>query len=233
MKALFFSSSLLVLTLGAGCGSSVETGTGGGATTGSTTSTGSGGACAAYADQTGTGKVTLRFINKTGLPVYLNSSCAGGIGYSITHILSSDSTSYVYDTSCLQTCSDLQKEQPYECGPCAPQSIRLDPDAIRTIEWDGTGLQVPATPMPPSCYAPGGDYFPSCDQIVAALAGMYRADAIGYSECGPGCTCDANGLCNGSATGLQALPNPVSFSFPTSGTVDVIFDVCAFGCAGG
>ncbi len=214
----------------AGCGSSVETGStgsGGGSTTSG--STGSGGACAAYTDQAGAGKVTVHFLNKTGQPVYLSGTCAGSFSYSITNIGGADAA-YVYDGSCLQTCADLQKEPPFACGPCLPQAIRLDPGAVRELEWDGTGLVMPSTPMPASCYAPGGGAFPSCQQIIAAPAGMYRAEAIGFSECGPGCTCDASGVCNGAATGIQAIATPTKFGFPGTSSIDVVFDGCAFGC---
>ncbi len=50
---------------------------------------------------------------------------------------------------------------------------------------------------------------------------------------GPGCTCDAKGVCTGSAEGSQGFPNPVKFNFPGDDVAEVVFDTCAFGCPEG
>lgn len=89
--------------------------------------------------------------------------------------------------------------------------------------------------MPAQCFA-----FPqagnTCSQIVAAPTGTYRVDVMGYAECGNGeeaCVCHDGGECEGQAIGATAYPDPATFEFPGAGQVDVVFGVCAFGCAGG
>lgn len=235
---LLSSSIVFGLAIAAGCGNSVETasgGSGGGSTTSSTTSTtststGTGGQCPGYEDQAGTGKVTLHFINKTTQPIYLNASCSGaGFDYTLSPVGGSEGVFYHYETSCLQTCAELQKETPIDCAPCAPSVVRLDPGAVRELEWDGTGMQVDVA-MPASCYAAGGGASDTCQRIVAATPGMYQVLAQGSAECGPSCTCDANGVCQGYPEGASAAATPTVFGFPGTTSVDVVFDVCAFGC---
>jgi hypothetical protein len=236
-------ASGLGLLLAVGCNGSVNTdpsGTGGsdGATTSATTttstttssSTGSGGACGGFEDATSPATVTVRFRNNTGLPVYLPGRCQG-IDYPITPTSGSDGVTYNHEASCLQTCSDLQKDPPFACKPCAPTSYLLDIGATREITWDGTGLKDEVS-MPAACWAQSPNDT-ACRQIVAAPAASYAIQALGYSSCGAGCACDEKGLCNGAPEGLQAHADLVSFEFPAQNVVEVVFNTCAFGCTGG
>jgi hypothetical protein len=239
MKTTMISG--LGLLLAVGCTGSVETnpsGSGGnsssssssdsGATTGG--STGSGGACAGFEDTPGAAIVTVRFVNKTGLPVYLPGRCQG-IDYPIVPTSGSDGVTYNYEASCLQTCADLQTSPPFVCGLCAPSSYLLAVGATREITWEGTGLKG-AVPMPSACWAEP-QTSGTCPQIVAAPAASYAIQGLGYSACGAGCACDAKGLCSGTAEGQQAHADPVKFNFPAQNVVEVVFNVCAFGCPGG
>jgi len=219
------------LAIAVGCGSTIVedpgTTTGSG---GTTASSGTGGLCEGFADEMGTAAVTVRFRNETGLPIYLPSLCSG-VSYSITPTGGSDGTSYRYDGSCLQTCEDLQTDFPIACGPCAPTSYLVPAGSSLDVAWDGTGLR-PGAQMPAACFA-APDSGGTCSQVVAAPSGTYRAEAMGFEACGAECTCNAEGVCNGQPSGLQAYADPVMFDFPAAGLVEVVFGVCAFGCAGG
>jgi hypothetical protein len=244
-KTKMMLASGLGLVLVVGCSSSVETnptgsggsggsgagpGTTGSATTGSTSvSTGSGGACSVFADAPGTDSVTIRFSNKSESPVYLPVDCQT-INFAIDPLTGPDGTTYNYSSSCLQTCEDLQTSPPFACDACAPASYRLNVGETREVTWKGTRLKY-EIPMPPACWESHQQGM--CPQILAAPAADYRITATGYSSCGPGCTCDNQGVCTGSAEGSQALPNPVKFNFPGNDVVDVVFDTCAFGCPDG
>jgi hypothetical protein len=220
-----------------GCNVSVETdptGAGGSTssssstTTGSTSvSTGTGGACPGFEDAVGNDTVTVRFRNNSEDAVYLPVSCES-IDFAIDPVNGPDGVTYNYDGSCLQTCEDLQKNPPFACGACAPKSYRLEVGATREMTWDGAGLK-PNIPMPPACWA-APDKGGICSQIVAAPAASYRISALGFDSCGAGCTCDAQGVCAGSAAGMQASASPVKFNYPADKVVEVVFDVCAFGC---
>lgn len=240
-------ASGLGLFLALGCNNSVETnptGSGGSssssasttstssdaATTSTGASTGSGGACAAFADAAGTDAVTVRFRNNSMSPVYLPVSCKS-VNFAIDPTTGPDGVTYHYDGSCLQTCEDLQTSPPFACGLCAPASLRIDVGATREVIWEGTGLK-PDVQMPSSCWsAPQKNE--SCSQVVPAPAASYRVSATGFSSCGAGCTCDAQGICDGAAEGSQGNPNPVKFNYPADKTVEVVFDPCAFGCPDG
>jgi len=227
--------------LGAGCGNTVVvTGSGGGATTGKTSATvgasttgtanttSTGNQCAAYDDQKGQSAVVVRFVNQSGLPIYLPTSC-DQIMFQIQEVGTSMGPSYVFDHSCLQTCHDLQTQAPIACGACAPTSILLAAGATRDVTWDGTGLQSGVS-MPSSCYLMPE---PTCSEVVAAAAGTYAFNAVGYSSCGTNCACDASGLCHGNATGQQATANQVQTTFPGQALVQVVFGPCAFPCPNG
>lgn len=219
------------LALAAGCGSSVETGTGGnGGGTSSTGTGGSGGACSAFKDQQGQGSVTVIFRNDTAQPVYLPSSCTTP-NYLIEPEGGPDGLAYTFEGSCLETCEALQTQGQWACGACPEQTYRIEPGQTLQQTWNGTGLKGNVV-MPNACWwqgsaGPGGG---TCSQIVAAAPGMYVASATGFAECTGPCTCDANGVCEGTASGLQATADPASFSFPDASTVEVVFNVCAFGC---
>jgi hypothetical protein len=232
MKAMAWMVAGLVLAFGAGCGPSVQTGgtgTGGGAggTGSSSSGTGAGGACAAFKDQQGAAAVAVHFVNQTSQPIFLPALC-GGIDYAITPLGGSDGASYVYSRSCLQTCEALQTQPQIECGACQETTIRIDPGGTREVSWDGTGLR--SVMMPSACWSPSGGGGSQCGEMVAAAAGAYRIDAQGFGACTGDCTCDAMGVCIGSATGATALPDPVTFAFPDKLQVDVVFSACAFGC---
>lgn len=212
----------LALALGAGCGSSVQTGTGGGGSGGGTN------LCAGFADQQGTASVKVRFKNNTIQPIYLPSQCTL-LSYSIDPVSGDDGVNYVFGGGCLQTCEALQTQGPIFCGACPEETYRIDPGQSRETTWDGTGLQGGFV-MPAACWAPGNSTANGCSKVVAAAAGEYRVTVAGFAECSGDCTCTADGVCNGSPSGLQALPNPAKVNFPTETSVDVVFDTCAFGC---
>lgn len=229
-RSMGFVAGWLMLAVATGCGSSVVEntgGTGGGGGTGG--AGGNGGACAAFSDQDGQTSVTLRFHNDTGQPIFLPGDCQGKPAYQLEVIgAGEDGTSYPFDTSCLQTCADLQQQPPFVCDACAPAAIRIEPGTTREVVWDGTGLR-PGFTMPPACWA-APDQGTSCSLIVAAPAGMWAAHAVAFSECTDGCTCKPDGSCFGTPSGQQAQADLASFSFPSETTVDVVFSGCAFGC---
>jgi hypothetical protein len=231
------------LFLVAGCNGSVTAdppgsgGSGGGTgsttagpTAGSTgTSTGSGGICAGFEDAKSTTTVTVRFHNNTGLPVYLPALCSNAY-YEIKPTSGDDGVTYNFEPSCLQTCFDLQTQPGLNCGGCAPLSYLIAPGATREVAWDARGMK-PSVAMPASCYAEPHEG--ECPEIVGAPAGKYDITGLGFGSCGDGCKCTPEGVCTGSAEGLQAYADPVTLDFPAEAAVDVIFGVCAFGCAGG
>jgi hypothetical protein len=214
---------------GAGAGGAPGT-TGSATTTSTSVTTGSGGACAGFADADGSDTVTIRFRNQSESTVYLPVGCQT-INFAIDPITGPDGVTYNYDPSCLQTCEALQTSPPYACGACLPRSYRLEVGATREVTWKGTGLK-PDVKMPLACWA-APQQTTLCSQILAAPTASYRITASGFSSCGAGCTCDAEGVCAGSAEGAPALASPVKFAFPTNDVVEVVFDTCAFGCPDG
>lgn len=243
MKTKMLLLSGLGLSLIVGCSSSVSTGSGGAggsgggpdttssATTGSTSASTGGGTCPGFEDASGIDSVTIRFINKGDSPVYLPVGCEN-IGFKIDPITGPDGVTYNYEEACLQTCEELQTSPQYVCGACAPKSYRLDAGAKREVTWKGVGLK-PEIMMPAACWESQLSGNSSCSQVVAAAADTYRITAFGYSMCGQDCTCDAQGVCNGTAEGTQAFANPVKFAFPADDVAEVVFDTCAFGCPDG
>jgi hypothetical protein len=231
----------LGLSLTAGCNASVTTdppGSGGsgvtttvGATTAASTgaSTGSGGSCSGFDDAKSPATVSIRFHNETSIPVYLPVQCST-IQYTIKRLSSDDLVNYTFDPSCLQTCFELQTQAGFECGACAPTSYLIPAGGTREIAWNATGLTMDI-PMPAACYFQPQSS--ECQKIVSASPDKYGITALGFNSCGVGCTCDATGLCTGSAEGAQAQADPVTFGFPGESAVDVTFSVCAFGCPGG
>jgi hypothetical protein len=179
------------------------------------------------------GSVTVLFRNKSSQPVYLPSNCTA-LSYEIAPQGGPDGVGYVYEGACLQTCEDLQKEGPSACGACPEQVYRIEPGKTLQTTWNGTGLKGNIA-MPASCWwhGQGGMFGGTCAEIVAAAAGTYVVKTTGFSDCTGPCTCDANGVCQGSPSGQQASSHESSFSFPNDTTVEVDFDVCAFGCPAG
>lgn len=195
--------------------------------TSTTTTTATSQVCAPFADEQGTGTVTVRFRNNTGMPLYLPAGCSN-VRYTIKTPGGGDpAVTYAYEPSCLQTCEELWTAPRYACGACAPMSYLLEPGGTRDVIWDGTGLTYET--MPTECYAYPDDAG-GCSRIVTAPAGSYVVDALGYSGCEGDCTCDVDGVCLGSASGAQAIPDPTTLSFPEDSLVEVLFGSCAFGC---
>jgi len=241
------------LSVAVGCGSTVDfdddgeggSGTGGSGTGGSGASGGSGGTgatgtgatgaggggdvCDGFDDQGGGPAVTVSFTNNSGQTIYLPMGCSQ-VSYGIEPLEGEDGLLYVFETSCLQTCEDLQTTEPFSCGACAPTSLQLNPGETKQIEWAGTGLAW-GQEMPDACYAAQG-FEQTCSRILNAEAGTYRVDAFGYAGC-EGCDCDDEGVCFGDATGPQAFPNKATFDYPSESEVEVLFDVCAFPCPAG
>lgn len=233
--SLALAAAIVPLALLTACGSSVvggggQTSTGGGGNT-TTTDTGlGGGACDPWHDYPSVAMVTVSFKNNTGVPIYLPMNCTNVI-YTITPPNPGDTTQYVYDPSCLQTCEDLQTQPQYECGACLEQTRRIEAGATHTLTWSGTGLG-PYVDMDAACWQ-GGVAYGKCTDQVQAVAGSYTFGATAYSACGEGgsaCTCTEEGACAGSPTGSQAMGTPAIISFPGANAVEVVFDVCAFGC---
>lgn len=224
----------LALLLAVACSAKVDLDDGGGGN-GAGGEGGGGGntnpQCVPFHDAVPTSEITIRFINNSGLDVYLPASC-DSLAYSITS-KSGEEGIYYGDTGgpCSQSCGDLQSEEPLLCAAdaCAPSSLRLSQGEVREVTWDGRGIV--NADMPAVCWFSqvAGS---SCSQIVNAPAGVYDITARGYEGCGEGCECDENGLCFGEATGWEAYPNPASVTLPSEGVVEVLFDVCAFGCPG-
>jgi hypothetical protein len=187
--------------------------------------------CVPFHDAEPASAITIRFINQTGQDVFLPATC-DSLDYSVTPSAGEDGVDYgPTGGACQQTCDALQSEDPLLCAAdaCAPSSIRLSTGQVREVVWDGRG-QVGAE-MPLVCWH-SKDAGTTCTQIVNAPAGSYDVFAQGFAECGEACECDESGVCFGEASGWEAYANPASINVPSEGVVEVVFDVCAFGCAG-
>lgn len=215
------SLSVLLLALSVGCGSTINEG-GGGAGGGDPS-------CAPFNDQPADGAVTFRVSNQTGQDLYLRGSC-NTVSYSVDPEAGPNGTFFGdVGGSCQQSCEELQSEDPLLCeaDACAPSAILLHPGETRELSWGGLGQK--STTMPAECWL-SPEFGTACQQIVAAPAGSYKLNLTAFSECGPGCTCDATGVCTGDATGIEALPDTSTFAFPAAGPIDIVFPNCAFGC---
>lgn len=190
--------------------------------------------CDYYEDHSAEGLATFRVRNETGLDVYLPAAC--DVAEFTVEKSPTPDPDIAYGTSgrtCLQTCETLQKEEPYVCesSGCAPASIRVPAGASVDVQWGGTGRQ--EQEMPAECWLSDNPEA-SCTQIVRALPALYKVSFRGFTECGDACTCNAAGICNGEATGLEATVQSFAFDYPAvPPVVEVVFDACAFGCAGG
>lgn len=227
---------LLATVMMIGCGSSVTTGTGGDGGNGGNGgsgggSGGSGGAaCAGYDDEQGTGAVTFHIRNETAQPLFLIGDCGSTPQYDLFQSgAGEDVTSWGgHDWGCLQTCEDLQTQGPIACGACAPSVIRIEAGHTMDVAWNGTGLRS-GYMMPAACYASPG--FDSCSRIVGAPAGTWEMRVSAYTQCsGETCTCQPDGTCWGMPSGQMVSSNQAEFSFPSTSSVDVVFDACAVGC---
>lgn len=222
------SLSALVLALSIGCGSSVNEG-GGGAGGGAGGSGGEDPFCAPYFDEEPEGAVTFRVSNQTGQDLYLRGSC-NAVSYSVDPEAGPSGTYYGdVGGSCQQSCQELQTTDPILCeaDACAPSAILLHPGETRDLAWGGLGQK--NVEMPAECWF-SPEFGTNCQQIVAAPAGSYKLNLTAFAECGPGCTCDATGVCTGDATGIEAQPDVSTFALPAAGPIDIVFPNCAFGC---
>lgn len=225
--------------IGVGCGSNAtiddggEGGSGNAGGSGAAGATGGnggkGGECTAYADEPSLGSVTIRFVNDSGLPIYLPASCSTP-GFELLPIEGEDGTAYHYDPSCLQTCETLQSEDPFFCGACAPTSFLIEPGESLEVAWNGLRLDG-GVDMPDACWK-STEFNDSCAQLLTAAAGEYRIVANGFAGCTGECTCTEEGQCDGEAGGQEAFADPTTFTFPGDTTVDVVFGPCAFPCPG-
>lgn len=239
MLAAVTAAALTTFAATTGCETEIviDDGTSSGSTTGSSTGTGasgstsSGGVCDGFFDEDGAGAVTITVRNQSPLPVFLPANCSGQPVFQITPTGGPDGNTYAYEPSCLQTCADLKTEPQYACGACAPASIRIGPGEARSFTWDGTALTAP-TSMPAACWFEPHDG--TCVERVAAPAQAYAFNVDGFAGCGaPGeaCSCTSDGQCSGDPSGQQAYATPTKISFPQANQVEILFDICAFGCA--
>lgn len=198
--------------------------------TGVTKATSTGGsACNAFEDAISERPVEVRFRNKSTRDIYLPANCSG-IDYSLSHLGEPpDQARYPADRSCLQTCDALKTEPRYACGACIPSSYRIPPGGTLVANWDGLGLV--QRQMPNSCYAYPDSAPVNCQELVYATPGTYRANVPGYGSC-TDCMCEPNGRCVGTASGDPAFPDVATLLVPAAAAVEVVFGVCAFGCAG-
>ena len=231
--AALLSLSAALLAPSIGCSAEVNDGGFGGGDDdgGGGEGAGSNPACAPFLNQESEGMVTFRVVNQTGQDVYVPAFC-DAVAYGVQPEAGPDGAYYGDGGgSCNQSCEQLQSEDQYVCdgGQCPPSSIRVVAGETREFVWSGRGRE--DVEMRSECWFSefGG---PTCSQIVAAPPGSYRVTVGGFSECGADCTCNAEGLCTGQATGLEAVTEHPIFALPASGPVEIVFEVCAFGCPG-
>jgi hypothetical protein len=186
--------------------------------------------CQPWVDFPGIATQTVRFVNLTGQTIYLPTLCDGSVSFSLTTPNGPTDWTYAYDTSCLQTCQALQTEPPFACGACLPTSIQLLPGAARDLVWDGTALQ--PTLMIPSCFDVPSSSNGPCVQKQGATPGTYTATGTAFTACEGACSCDAQGVCDGTPGGTSALAT-TSFNFPSAGAVEVVFQPGPFFGDGG
>jgi hypothetical protein len=189
--------------------------------------------CLAFQDETSLGATTIRFVNHSPRDLYLPTGC-GALDYTLENTIPDD-VRYQYDGTCLQSCGELQTTSQYDCaaGACAETVQRIPAGSSAEVTWNGLGLQ--SQQMPSSCWFEplGGG---TCSQIVSAPPGNYRLSVRAFAECqgyaDGGCECQGDS-CYGSPAGAEAFPVEVRFDHPTAEVVELVFDSCAFGCAGG
>jgi hypothetical protein len=235
MLRLVSSAALALLAVGCSNTIVVDDDGGGGSsssshgTTSPTTGTSSTGGlpCQAYADESATFSVTFHIENQAGLPVYLPADCET-IRYQLDPASGPDGRYYGdVGGACSQTCEDLQTEGPIACEPCAPSVYELAPGAAVDVVWSGLAAQS-GIEMPAACWYDQA-FDSTCTQLFAAAMQKYTVSLSGFSSCSGECSCDDAGFCFGDGTGQTAYATPSTFD-PSSSVVNVIFDVCAFGC---
>ncbi len=232
----------LALIALAGCGSSVDpnpnqgsggagaSGTASSSASGDPTSTGTAGACAAFADETGSGPVTIRLVNETPLDIYVPALCSQG---DVT-IVGADQQVWSDKVYCAMTCETLQTQPLAQCDACAQSAILVPANGgARELSWPGTDMTI--ADMPAACWYEPENADNGCVRILAAPAQKYQAIVAGYNQCDGGeagpCECTEEGVCFGTAGGALANPNPAFFEYPSANQVSVVFDACAFGCS--
>jgi hypothetical protein len=199
------------------------------ATTGTGATTSTGGVCSAFADEAGSGPVTVRVVNDSPQDIYLGSTC-GAADYTI---VGADQQAWNNQLFCALTCEELQTQPPILCGACAPTALLVPAYASREFSWSGTSVTVGE--MPAQCWFDSMG-LTTCGRDIAAPAQQYQVVLGGYAGCDDGtgapCTCDDTGSCYGEPAGQLVNPLPAFFQYPSSHQVDVIFDSCVFGCPG-
>lgn len=225
----------------AGCATTVEderrparSDTGGGGTGGGSASSGVGGdtepACAAFDNEKGT-PVTVRLRNESGETIYLAAECEELT--SLVVPVEPNGLAY-YEPVC--TCSTVQLQGELACiaAGCVPSALRLLPGETREVVWSGTAMK--KDELPAGCVE-GQESGAACERRVKAPAQAHRVGVKAFSSCAgnagePGCTCAANGICEGGAIGVEGYYESPTFNYPAQTVVDVIFPVCTFPCAG-
>lgn len=192
---------------------------------------GAGGACAGFRDAPDGAPLTVRFTNQSGLPIYLPGTC-DSVSLDMQPSAGDDGLTYWYDESCLQTCESLQTESRFACDACAPSVYLLPPGGTLEFPWNGTAISY-SERMPESCWAFPEGPDATCPLIVPAENDRYSINALGFGSC-EDCECNgAEDQCYGTPSGLSAYHDPAVFQYPGSNVVEVVFNICAFGCAGG
>jgi hypothetical protein len=174
--------------------------------------------CQAWVDYPGTASLTVHFVNQTAQTLYLPALCDGRVSFALTTPNGPSDYTYVYDTSCLQTCQALQTQPPYACGVCAPTALSLAPGQARDFAWDGTALE--GVLMDPACFlGPSGG---TCSQKRTSPQGIYTASASAFTSCSGTCSCDPQGVCTGTPSG-QTFLGAATFPFTGTSSVEVVF----------
>lgn len=212
-----------------GCGSEVQPEGGGGS--GGSNGDGGSDACAALADATSPGNLTIRFTNYTANEIYLPGACSG-VDYAIQPASGPDGNLYRDSFgTCSQSCEDLQTDPLTTCEQCDPSTYRIAPGDSLEVSWDQIASH--PTTMPAECWL-DGQGGTACNRAIAAPSGAYELSLTVFDECigdGGTCACDSDtGPCAGSASGGSVDLSPVPFGLPASGPVEVVVDACAFGC---
>jgi hypothetical protein len=176
------------------------------------------------------GPVSFTARNLTGIPIYIPlQSCETPWAPSVQVIPAGglDGLTYGLDPSCPQTCEDLKTQPPKECIVCAKGLQRLAPLETLTVTWDAATLK--QQQIPAACSATNASM--ACQRILAPKPGDYSAFLTAISSCST-CNCTAEGVCFGMPDGAMSTAS-AKFTMPaTNGPMELVFESCAFGCAG-
>jgi hypothetical protein len=195
--------------------------------------------CQGFFDETGH-SVRLRVRNDTGVDMYLDAGSGTTPVYRLVPASGDDGRFYgAFDRTCMQTCAELQYEDIQACNLelSAPTVVRVRAGESLDILWDGAG-SADDVEMPGSCFHDPSAAGP-CTRIVAPPPGEYQLQLTAYAACDDHdgdlvCDCDADDVCQGEPFGASASPAPVSLVVPVNEqVVDVVFEICAFGCPSG